>query len=88
MRKHCGNAVVEEGRRGMMRGEQARSGQSTVEYLLVVVAVLLAVIYGVKTLLQPKIEGHMDNAGALVDKASTEFQTVTGAVPKAETSEE
>ena len=58
-------------------GDRQKKGQSTVEYLLVVVAVLLAVIYGVKTLLQPKVETHMTNAGTLMDKASTEFQTAT-----------
>ena len=59
-----------------MRQRDRRTGQSTVEYLLVVVAVLLAVIYGVKALLQPKVETQMTNAGALMDKASAEFNRV------------
>ena len=53
-------------------------GQSTLEYLLIVVAVLLAVIYGVRTVMQTKVEDRMTDAGKLVDRAGTEFQTATG----------
>ena len=49
-------------------------GQSTVEYLLVVVAVLLAILYGVRKLLQPKIETRMQEAGSLLDAAGGKLQ--------------
>ena len=61
----------------MVRGRRDR-GQSTVEYLLVVVAVLLAVMFGVRKVLQGKVEDQMKNAGAIVDKAGTELKTATG----------
>ena len=58
------------------RGRRSR-GQSTVEYLLVVVAVLLAVMYGVRTVLQGRVEDRMDDAGSVIDKAGAELKTAT-----------
>jgi len=49
--------------------------QSTMEYLLIVVAVLLAVIFGVKTVIQPKSEERMTQAGQVLDKAKTQINT-------------
>ena len=53
-----------------------RRGQSTLEYLLVVVAALLAVLYGVKVVLQPKVKTNVDAAGAILDKANTELSGI------------
>ena len=58
----------------MANRHRGRRGQSTVEYLLVVVMILLAVIYGIKTVLQPKVETQMDNAGTAVDTAGKKLQ--------------
>lgn len=58
----------------MRRGSMVR-GQSTVEYLLVVVAVLLAVMYGVRTVLQGKVEDRMTDAGTAITNAGTELKT-------------
>ncbi|MBI2495992.1 MAG: hypothetical protein HYY90_05000 [Candidatus Omnitrophica bacterium] len=54
-----------------------RKGQSTLEYLLVVVVVLLAILYGVNGVLQGKLKSRMDSAGTLLDRAGTEFTTAT-----------
>ena len=51
-----------------------RRGQSTLEYLLVGVAVLLAVLFGVK-LIQPEVENRMTDAGGTIIKAGTELKT-------------
>ena len=57
----------------MMRGNRRAKGQVTVEYMLVLVAVLLAVIFAVKTILQPKTEAQFKQSGNLMDKASNQF---------------
>ncbi len=67
-----------------MKGDDRRSskratrGQSTLEYLLVGVAVLLAVLFGVKTLIQPGVEDRMRDAGSTITKAGTELKTAVG----------
>jgi hypothetical protein len=53
-------------------------GQSTVEYLLVAVAVLIAILFGVKSVIQPKTKERMNQAGKVIDRAGTELQTATG----------
>ena len=62
---------------GMKSG--LRRGQSTIEYILVAVAVLLAVMYGVKTVLEPKMQSRMDQAGQIIDKAAQKLDAATGA---------
>jgi len=52
-----------------------KRGQSTVEYLLVFVGVLLAVIFGVKSVLEPGVKGRMDNAGTALTNAGTKLTT-------------
>ena len=62
----------ERGKR--VRGRGVR-GQSTLEYLLVVVAILLAVLYGVKSLIQPGVEARMQDADKTIKKAGTQLKT-------------
>lgn len=50
-------------------------GQSTVEYLLVLVAVLLVVMVAISGAIKTKIKDQTDNAGKIMDKASTELKT-------------
>ena len=59
----------------MRQARPARRGQVTVEYMLVLVAVLLAVIFAIKTILQPKVEAQFKQSGNLMDKAGNEFQS-------------
>ena len=68
MTRKCGMQV---------RGSGVR-GQSTLEYLLVGVAVLLAVLYGVKTLIQPGVEARMSDADKTITKAGTELKAAVG----------
>lgn len=75
-------ATNQKGVRGMQETTQGfRRGQSTIEYILVAVAVLLAVMYGVKTVLEPKIQSRMDQAGQIIDKAGAALGTATGTAP-------
>jgi hypothetical protein len=53
-------------------------GQSTLEYLLVGVAVLLAVLFGVRALIQPGVENRMTDAGSTITKAGTELKAAVG----------
>ena len=62
----------------MMRRRRSSRGQSTVEYLLVAVAVVLAIVFGLKQYIQPEAKARMTQAGAIVDKAGGEFRTSTG----------
>ena len=59
-----------------MRGNRRAKGQVTVEYMLVLVAVLLAVIFAIKTILQPKVETQFKQSGELMGKASNEFNNM------------
>ena len=65
--------VVRE-RQGVRRDAR---GQSTLEYLLVAVAILLAVLVGVRSVIQPKVTTNLDNAGKIMDKAGNELKTAT-----------
>ncbi len=55
-----------------------RRGQSTMEYLLVIIAVLIAVIAAINTIMKPKVDAQYTNAGGMLDKAGTELKRVTG----------
>lgn len=54
-------------------GAVGRGGQSTVEYMLVLLAVLLAVIAGVNTILKPKVESRMNEVGVGLDTAGNKL---------------
>ena len=54
--------------------KRSSRGQSTLEYLLVGVAVLLAVLFGVRALIQPGVESRMTDAGSTITKAGTELK--------------
>ena len=65
-----------ERRDGIMRqARRAWRGQVTVEYMLVLVAILLAVIYAVQSILQPKTEAQFKQAGNMLDEAGNQFNT-------------
>ena len=49
------------------------SGQSTLEYILVFLAVLLAVGTAAKTFMQPKAGKGIENSAATVEKASAKL---------------
>ena len=52
-------------------------GQSTLEYLLVAVAILLAVLVGVRSVIQPKVTAGIAGAGNIMDKAGNELVNAT-----------
>ena len=54
----------------MDRWMRSRRGQSTVEYLLVLLVVLMAVIFAVKSVLQPAVNNQYNSAGSAVTKAT------------------
>lgn len=57
---------------------RTKRGQSTLEYALLLAAVLLAVIYGANMIIKAKAKEQMDAAGGILDKAKTELETATG----------
>lgn len=59
----------------------ASRGQSTVEYLLVLVAVLLVVMVAISGAIREKIRAQTTNAAAIMEKASTELKNATGTGP-------
>ena len=58
-------------------GKRGARGQSTLEYLLVAVAILLAVLVGVRTVIQPKVTAGIAGAGNIMDRAGTELTNAT-----------
>jgi uncharacterized protein (UPF0333 family) len=54
-----------------------KRGQSTLEYLLVAVAVLLAAVFGARAFIQPNTETRMEEAGDLMNRAGSAFVAAT-----------
>jgi uncharacterized protein (UPF0333 family) len=52
-----------------------RRAQVTVEYTLVLVAVLLAIIIAVKNVIQPRSQEMYNKAGNLMNSAANEFNS-------------
>ena len=52
------------------RWMRSRRGQSTVEYLLVLLVVLMAVIFAVKNVLQPAVNNQYNSAGGAITNAT------------------
>ena len=55
-----------------------KKAQSTVEYVLLLAALVLAILYGITQVIAPKTTAQFDNAGNIMDRASTELATATG----------
>ena len=55
-----------------------RKGQSILEYVLLFTVITLAVAYGVKMVIQPKIESQLDTAGDAVEKGTDELSSQLG----------
>lgn len=55
-------------------GAMGRRGQSTTEYMLVLLGVLIAVIAGVN-MIKPKVESRMNEVGAGLDTAGNKLTT-------------
>jgi len=56
----------------------SRKGQSTLEYLLLIAGLTLAILYGVKTVITPKAKLQMDTAGEALDATDTNLRTSLG----------
>ena len=69
-----------EGRMQQGRGRAARRsrGQSTLEYILVLAAILFAIIAVVGTQIKPATEQTMNEAGNAVKNAANKFVTGLG----------
>lgn len=52
------------------------SGQSMVEYMLLVTAILLALIAAVATVIRPATENTITQSGGVINKAATKLQGV------------
>ena len=52
--------------------------QSTVEYILLLAALVLAILYGITTVIAPRTQAQYDNSGSIMEKASQELATATG----------
>ena len=60
-------------------GKRMRTrGQSTMEYLLVIIAVLVAVIFAVDKIMKPKVDTQFKNASDIVKTAGDKLDVVTG----------
>ncbi|OPX29615.1 MAG: hypothetical protein B1H08_03490 [Candidatus Omnitrophica bacterium 4484_171] len=55
-----------------------RSAQSTIEYVLLVAALVLAFIYAANSVIKPKTESMADTGGNIIDKASNEIGSKMG----------
>jgi len=60
------------------RSTKRLSGQSTLEYILVFLAVLLAVGAAATQFIQPKASKAIENSGAVLEKASVKLGTGLG----------
>ena len=59
----------------MMKKSRA---QSTVEYILLLAAIVLAILYGVTQLVAPRASGQLENAGNLMEQTTNTFSTAAG----------
>jgi len=51
--------------------------QSTVEYVLLLAAIVLAILYGITTVIAPSTENSMNEAGNIIDRAYQEVATAS-----------
>ena len=76
--RHAALGQEEVGRMGG-RGGNRRGGQSTLEYILVVAAILVAVIAAAGSLIRPAVEEHMmQDAADTIEAATGELKTGLG----------
>ena len=50
-----------------------RKGQSVLEYTLLITAVILAIVYGVNTIIAKKAKAQFEGAGAMLDTAQAKW---------------
>lgn len=62
------------------KGVAARSvrGQSTLEYILVFAAILVAVIVAANSLIRPAVNAQMTNTNQMIENSSDNLQTGLG----------
>ncbi|MFH1768020.1 MAG: hypothetical protein ABH858_02525 [Candidatus Omnitrophota bacterium] len=53
-------------------------GQSTLEYLLLVTGLTVAILYGVNKVATEKAKNQFDTAASIVEKGDTELKTALG----------
>ena len=56
-------------------GAYSRGGQSTLEYILILAAVLLAVIVAAKMAIGPAVKTSMDESQGVIEKSSQKMKT-------------
>lgn len=61
---------------GSQRSESL--GQSTLEYVLLVAAIIVAVIVGVNTFIRPAVKGVVTDSGTAITNASGSLKTKLG----------
>ena len=59
-------------------GEHQRRGQSTLEYILVLAAIIVAVIIGANTIIKPAVTTTMTDSKAVIEAASKKVQAGLG----------
>jgi uncharacterized protein (UPF0333 family) len=64
--------------RARSRRRGSRRAQVTVEYTLVLVAILLGIIITIKNVIQPKSQAIYNRAGNIMDAAALEFNNKLG----------
>lgn len=64
-----------EGGMGKMRVANARKGQSTLEYILVITAILVAIVAVVSTTIKPATEQTLTDSGNAVKAAAGKLQS-------------
>lgn len=50
-----------------------KKGQSMLEYVLLITVLVLVIIYGARSIIQPNAKAQMDKAGTLMGNAITAF---------------
>jgi uncharacterized protein (UPF0333 family) len=56
---------------------RSRKAQTTVEYMLVFLVVLMAIIYAVRSVLQPAVNNQYNTSGNAVNRAEQRLANVT-----------
>jgi len=55
-----------------------RRGQSTLEYILLIAAITLVALYGIKSVVAVKTTAQMNTAGEILDATDTNLKTALG----------
>ncbi len=64
--------------RGWEHRGGGRAGQGTLEYILLVAAIIVAIIVGVNSVIRPAVKGVMNDSQTTIEKASSGLKTKLG----------